>query len=239
MLFWPFSSLLLTGGYCQSVPPNHSYKNIFVLKASKNWVWVIEKEMKRILMGFPVPKIAKFAQTAKQLGVVIKCGTFLAKESWPVPFQFGPLDITKSKYLEHTAVIPCRPKTNKKVAKWYKTDDNGLLDDIFSIFGEIDTTLSHWQYHFSAVFYHFCIICTYCVTLILIQVQFDNNSRFDFLGWRGSWWGGPWSETSWHKKVAKNNMEPRSFLVQCKREEAKLLYLFLPSNSVLACHVLS
>ena len=63
------------------MPPDRSYKNIVVSKTSKNWVWVNEKEIKKKLLGFPVPKIALFASKAKNLGVGMKCGTYLAKES--------------------------------------------------------------------------------------------------------------------------------------------------------------
>ncbi len=69
----------LKGGYCQSVPPNLSYKYIFAPKTSKIWALVIKKEMKGKLLGFPMPKIVLFAPKTKPLGVGMKCGTYLAK----------------------------------------------------------------------------------------------------------------------------------------------------------------
>ena len=48
-------------------------KILLVKKTSKIWAWVIEKKMKRKLLGFPVPKMSRCWYRI--------CGTYLAKES--------------------------------------------------------------------------------------------------------------------------------------------------------------
>ncbi len=66
--------------------PDLSYMNIFVLKTSTNWGYLIEKEMKEKLSGFPEPKIKLFEPKVKALGVCLEWVTYLVKESWLVPF---------------------------------------------------------------------------------------------------------------------------------------------------------